>query len=118
MTTETLKGLVGISDGDYSELSALEFEEICSEHLSFFGKVERQVRVDNRGDGHAGRIDLVFHYNGQLIPIEIDRKSPRKKSVYKVLQYNADNAFCITRSPFEVHKITRNNHPHQLCIKL
>lgn len=88
MNTEELKQLIGLETKDYESIGALEFEDIICAKLSQFGKVERQVVVPNRGDGMRGRIDLVFTFKGERIPIEVDRKSVRQKSLFKVRSYN------------------------------
>lgn len=47
--------------------------------------VQWEVTVEDRGDGYRGRIDLVATWKGSSIGIEIDRLSPREKSIFKLL---------------------------------
>lgn len=109
MNKDDLELMLGVERGDFELMGALEFENFICEKLSKFGKVFRQVGVENRGDGRKGKIDIVFAYRGLLIPIELDRKTIREKSRFKVLSYNPTEAFCITRSPFEIHKVIPSN---------
>lgn len=98
--------MIGIEEGeDFGGMNALDFEEKVVANLSKYGHVMRQFKVPDRGDGRKGKIDIVFHYVGEFIPIEIDRKSPRKKSIFKVRWFNKYNAYVITRSPFRLIKV-------------
>ena len=105
LSSEMIREMLSLEEGDYGELSASNFEQICSERLARYGTVIRQVKVPNRGDGRSGKIDMVFQYNGESIPIEIDRCTVRGKSLFKVTNYNPQNAFCITRSPFKILQV-------------
>jgi hypothetical protein len=49
-------------------------------------KTVREFPVDNRGDGVAGRIDLVVT-SPVSIGIELDHASTRKKSLYKLSRF-------------------------------
>jgi hypothetical protein len=53
--------------------------------LGYF--VAREIYVDDRGDGYRGRVDLVAALDGQVIAIECDRRSARRKSVIKLGKY-------------------------------
>jgi len=101
---EILQKILDIK-GDYSNIEAKEFEKFICSFLEKHGKVSRQVKVPDRGDGRSGRIDIVFEYRDELIPIEIDRKTPRIKSVYKVRSFNSTNAFILVRSPFDILQV-------------
>lgn len=46
-------------------------------------RVQREVRVENRGDGRAGYVDLVVHEPFALA-LELDRQTPRVKSIEKL----------------------------------
>lgn len=109
MQTTELEEMIGLERyGDYEKISALSFEDFVCDRLSNYGFIKRQVSVPNRGDGRKGRIDLVFlpHNSRSLgIPVEIDRKTPRKKSIFKVRSFNPEEAFVITRDPFMVIKV-------------
>lgn len=103
MTSTQLKDLIGLEEGlDYENLGAKSFEKIVADALRQHGHVQTQFPVSNRGDGRRGKIDIVFTYKGQRIPIEIDRKSPRQKSIFKVRSINDKVGFLITRSPFGI----------------
>ena len=106
MKKEKLIELLGIEELRSFELfEAFEFEKLICEKLQKFGLVEKQVRVADRGDGRSGRIDLVFHYRGEQVPIELDRKTPRQKSIFKVRSVNPKSAFVITREQFRVIQV-------------
>lgn len=47
---------------------------------------QREVYVDDRGDGRRGRIDLVAINDKHMLAIEIDQLTPREKSVFKLKQ--------------------------------
>jgi hypothetical protein len=107
MTKYELQSLVGIEEGeDYGNNSARTFEEKLANVLEHYGKVHRQVKVANRGDGRGGRIDIVFETTeGQLIPIEIDWKTPRQKSIFKVQSFAPVDRFVLTRAPFQIFAV-------------
>lgn len=106
ITTQELQNLIGVRDfEEYKNCVASEIEDIVRVKLSKFGLVERQYGVPDRGDGYRGRVDLVFHYKGQLVPIEIDRGKIRAKSIFKTRSVNPDNAFVITRKPYKITKV-------------
>lgn len=47
-----------------------------------------EVPVADRGDGRTGRIDLVAERGGNRVAIEIDRETPREKSLFKLRQFD------------------------------
>lgn len=47
-----------------------------------------EVPVADRGDGRTGRIDLVAERDDIRVAIEIDRESPREKSLFKLRQFD------------------------------
>jgi hypothetical protein len=49
-------------------------------------KVSREFVVDDRGDGRIGRVDLVIHHPDGDIGVELDRMSPRQKSIFKLTE--------------------------------
>ena len=85
-----------------NKMNAREFHYFIESILEKHGDLEREVPVKNRGDGRSGRIDLVFTYKGIKYPIELDRKSARYKSIYKIREYSKNGGFVITRDPFSV----------------
>lgn len=104
MYRDTLIEILGLKEGtDFEYMNALDFEQLIRNKLSPFGDVKRQVFVADRGDGRGGRIDIVFTPEGsQPIPIEIDRKSARYKSVAKIKNFSQGAGYIILRSPFQV----------------
>jgi Holliday junction resolvase-like predicted endonuclease len=48
-------------------------------------KCNTEVEVNYRNDGHIGRIDIIAEKDSSKLAIEVDRKSPRKKSIAKLL---------------------------------
>lgn len=91
---------------NFENTSSKEFEIIARDILSkngFF--IKRQFPVADRGDGKRGRIDFVCFKNFKTYAIEIDRKSPRKKSIFKLQVYGADESYLMTRSPFSIIRI-------------
>lgn len=66
--------------------SAVAFSNRVQAALSSIGfDLETEWRVPDRGDGRFGKIDVVATRGDEVIAIELDRKSARKKSVYKLL---------------------------------
>jgi hypothetical protein len=109
MNKTKLSSLLGIDGVDYGNMKASEFEDFICNRLLKYGKVKRQFQVKNRGDGHKGRIDVVFEYEDDDYAIEIDRVIPRKKSIYKVVNFNlGKKGFVITRSPVAIHEFIIN----------
>jgi hypothetical protein len=68
--------------------------------------IKKEVKVKDRGDGRIGKVDVVFtDNNGKILGIEIDRQSPRKKSVFKLNQLDVDERYIILRSPVQIIKL-------------
>lgn len=65
------------------------------ESKGYFYKTE--VVVDERGDGRTGRVNIVAKKNGRTIGIEVDRCSPRKKSINKLKQNDFDTKVVLCR---------------------
>jgi outer membrane protein assembly factor BamA len=107
MNSKELTELIGIKEGMvFKDTNAKEFENLICACLEKLGKVKRQVIVSNRGDGRRGRIDIVFKYNEREYPIEVDRVTPRRKSVFKVINYaGSGDCFVIVRENFKVYKV-------------
>lgn len=59
----------------------------------------REYPVEDRGDGRPGRVDLVVKGDdGSLCGIELDRDTPRDKSLFKLAQL--PSAIVLLRSPY------------------
>lgn len=67
--------------------NAKTFHESTAGNLASIGfTVTNEFRVPNRGDGHAGFVDIVATRGDINLAIECDWKSPRKKSLFKLNQ--------------------------------
>lgn len=99
---ELLKHLEGI---DYKDTNARDFENLIYGILSKEGRVWSQVIVNDRGDGRRGKVDFIWQKEKEIIGIEIDYKSPRKKSIFKLKQLNANKGYILLRSPFKIIEI-------------
>ena len=64
--------------------NAKAFHDDAEMLLSSKWMTRREYWVPDRGDGSAGRVDLVVYYNGLPVGIELDNKTPRKKSLFKL----------------------------------
>jgi hypothetical protein len=63
------------------------FEDTACHLLRGLGyMVSRQVIVPDRGDGLRGKVDIVAAKPFVLLALEIDRCTPRTKSIFKVRQ--------------------------------
>lgn len=87
-----------------SEMDSKKFSELVISYLKK-GKIKKEVFVFDRGDGRSGRIDFTYELDGKIIAVELDRLSPRKKSIIKLSNFNADESYIITRTPVEVWKL-------------
>lgn len=87
---------------DFEKESALDFEDFILTFLEKKGFVKRQVKVENRGDGRKGKIDFVVYTDSGTIAIEVDRKTPRKKSRFKLENFPARYKYLMTRNPFKI----------------
>lgn len=56
---------------------------------------EIEFKVPDRGDGRGGRVDVVAIKDDFKIAIEIDRRSPRLKSIYKLKSLPLEFARCV-----------------------
>jgi hypothetical protein len=62
-----------------------EFQRLVASGLTRLGfRVQTELPVPNRGDGRTGRIDLLARRGPCIVALELDRKSPRRKSLYKL----------------------------------
>lgn len=57
-----------------------------------------EVIVPNRGDGRRGKVDIIVDAP-QAIAIEVDRRSPRKKSLHKLTWFKNYESMVILRDP-------------------
>ena len=80
--------------------NAAEFHDLAASAFTEIGAVEREVRVADRGDGKVGRVDLVIHDPEGDIGVELDRQSPRQKSIVK-LERNFRRWMILLREPIE-----------------
>lgn len=108
MTSQELTELMDLpfslgEELDY--LGAATFAKLIANGLSNLGRVQKEVLVADRGDGCRGKIDFVVYFKGEPLAVEVDRCTPRRKSIYKTQSLAPDNSFVITRSPFRVIKV-------------
>lgn len=66
---------------------------------------QREYSVADRGDGHPGAIDILAAKQGVLLAIEIDRKSPRQKSIVKLRRVSADYRVVLLRGGRRSQKV-------------
>lgn len=68
--------------------------------------VETEVVVPSRGiDSQRGRVDMVAEFLGFRIAIECDNKSPRTKSLHKLLQLDVNARLVILRRMCPLHAL-------------
>src|SRR5690606_22136242 len=68
---------------------ALE-DEVEAVFIRHGWRVERQFRVEDRGDGRRGFVDMVaWSPDGIMVALELDRQQPRQKSVEKLRHLDA-----------------------------
>ncbi len=89
--------VAGVLEGKLSGASALEFHDSAIATLQAAGlDVHREYQVPERGDGREGRIDIVVtDGNGTRCGIELDRNSPRQKSLLKLGA--VESGICVLR---------------------
>lgn len=93
--------LNNIIEKDLRNLSAKEFLNlICS--LLKKGELKKEVFVSDRYDGRTGRVDILYKLDGLTYGIELDRFSPRNKSIFKLNKLNPDFKLVITRAPVKI----------------
>lgn len=98
-----------IENEDYGHIKSKEFEDLVYSALCKKFQIKRQVKVLNRGDACFGRIDFVVSYKNKEFAIEVDRKKPRTKSIFKVSHFNNEKGFIMLRSPLNVVEIDNNS---------
>lgn len=88
---ESVRVAEALSAIEGSRLSAGEFQDLAESVLRSAGyEVAREVRVD-LGDGRKSRIDLVLD---GWFALELDRRTPRKRSLLKVRRFGAGMVYC------------------------
>ena len=89
--------VAGVLEGKLSGASALEFHDSAIVTLQAAGlDVHREYQVPERGDGREGRIDIVVtDGNGTRCGIELDRITPRQKSLLKLGA--VESGICVLR---------------------
>jgi len=104
MNIDTISSLLREYIGkDFSDIKASELQSALEDFFRNANyKVEREVWVNDRGDGRRGRVDIVLYKDGARTGIEIDRATPRKKSIVKLHQLKTSYRYVITRSPFKI----------------
>lgn len=78
--------------------SAADFSAAVQARLQRDGwAVQCEVQVPDRGDGRVGRIDLVATRGPDVVAIELDRKTPRQKSIFKLESFPCTGAVIAVR---------------------
>lgn len=86
---------------EWAKKRATAFNAILRYRLEISGcKVRDEVEVPNRGDGRKGKVDLVID-EPEKIAIEVDRRSVRQKSIFKMAQLTEHKPMSILREPKE-----------------
>jgi hypothetical protein len=79
---------------------AKEFHDALEKALAMRGmRVVREFPVPDRGDGRGGFVDLVAFSREGAIALEMDRDSPREKSIRKLAQVEALRVVVLRDSP-------------------
>lgn len=81
----------------YSDDAAHFHREVAAMLEGVGWEVSREVRVQDRGDGKRGRIDIVARKDGRTAAIELDCRSARFKSLHKLASIAADVRVVILR---------------------
>lgn len=84
--------------------SAKDYQNAILSSLRNAGfECKKEFKVDSRGtkDGRGGRVDLAIEIGEFRIGIEIDRRSPRVKSLYKLRHGPFDKTILVLREPFD-----------------
>lgn len=91
------------------ELPAQAFEDASTFHNTVFDylvsygcKVQSEYFVADRGDGRDGKIDIVFWNENEVIGIELDRESPRQKSIFKLNQIDCGKVILLREGNLKI----------------
>jgi hypothetical protein len=77
-----------------------DFRNLIQRKLEGAGYETRcEALVFDRGDGSAGRIDIVAKRGEEILAIECDRQQPREKSIAKLTAYDATRRLIVLREP-------------------
>ena len=82
---------------DHAKTAQLEVRDFMR-NKGYFCRLE--VFVNDRGDGKTGRIDIVCYKKNETIAIEVDRKTPRRKSIFKLENFKATKKYVICRNNY------------------
>jgi len=85
------------------------------ENRGYNCKIEQHV--PDRYDGMSGRIDIIANNKEHTIAIEVDRQSPRMKSIFKLTNYKADYKIILLRG-MEGYFSSFNNNIRVIGIKV
>jgi len=66
-----------------------------------------QLEVEIRVEGRNGRIDLVATKGDEVLAVELDRRSPRKKSLVKLEHYPATRRMVLLRGGDQHYMVGR-----------
>lgn len=94
---------------DFGWMTAKEFSDLIFSKLKDHFLIKKEVKVSDRGDGYTGRIDMVLFKGKESVGIELDRKTPRVKSIFKLRALKPTKAFVITRCPVILTQVPLEN---------
>ena len=100
-----LSVLDNLAGKDFTNIEAKIFENVIAYLLRNEWEVIKQYRVSNRWDGRRWYVDLALRTKNDLVGIEIDGKSARRKSIYKLCNGNFTKKIIILRSPFTIFEL-------------
>lgn len=117
-TTHTLQGgeadnlifrdeLIKLLQGKFNCSTAKELHNAVEAEILKSGYLcQREYTVADRGDGRKGKVDLyVTNAHGASCGIELDQKSPREKSIFKLQQLPAGIVMLRETSINEVYEV-------------
>jgi hypothetical protein len=83
------------------DLDAAAFHAAAEAALGSLGfTCWREVRLSARGDGQGGRLDIVAERHGVRIALELDDRTPRRKSLVKLGQTDCTFRVVVLRCPY------------------
>ncbi|CAG8998073.1 MAG: hypothetical protein CENE_00004 [Candidatus Celerinatantimonas neptuna] len=102
-----LNELNHLLSGQFDSDDAKPLQNAIADSLRSSGwVVELEHQVADRGDGRCGCVDLLASKDSQKIAMEIDRKSPRKKSLVKLSQVDAFPIVALRLTPNQAAQVT------------
>ena len=82
---------------DHAKTSQYEVKDYMQ---SLGYKCHLEHKVEDRYDGRNGRIDIVCYKEKEIVAIEVDNRTPRKNSIYKLKNFKANKKYIICRNGY------------------